>query len=93
MAQKHPLVIARERCNLTQAQFATKVGLSVKTIWKAEHNQKIGAYSRGKICKYLKLTAEELGLVLGQLHRGHFTLQIGKPPDRNRDSLERQGLS
>ncbi|MGB8343549.1 MAG: hypothetical protein WCD86_01630 [Ktedonobacteraceae bacterium] len=59
----HPLTRAREKHNLTQKELAASTKLSAKTIWGAEHNQPISAYSRRQLCKYFKQSAAELGLV------------------------------
>lgn len=59
----HPLTVAREARNLTQAQLAEAVRLGPRTIWAAEHNIAISANSRRLLCRYFKQSAQELGLV------------------------------
>src|SRR5712692_3331408 len=61
--QPHPLTLAREERNLTQDDLAQAVGVSSRTIWAAEHGKPVGAYTRRRLCKYFKKTAQELGLV------------------------------
>jgi transcriptional regulator with XRE-family HTH domain len=62
----HPLRQAREAKNLTLQALADAVGLSEKTIWSAEHNQPVGLYTRKKLCKYFRKTAQELGIVVNK---------------------------
>jgi transcriptional regulator with XRE-family HTH domain len=59
----HPLTVAREARNLSQAQLAEEVKLGPRTIWAAEHQRPISAHSRRQLCRYFKKTAQELGLV------------------------------
>ncbi len=59
----HPLRLAREKHNLTQERLAEKTGVSVKTIWNAEHDKPISAESRRILCRFLKMNAQELGLI------------------------------
>ena len=59
----HPLRVMREQYNFTLEQLAGATKLSVKTLWKAEHGEPIGAESRRLICKYFRKTSQELGLV------------------------------
>jgi transcriptional regulator with XRE-family HTH domain len=60
----HPLAQAREDKNLSQKALADATGLSEKTIWSAENGKPVGPYTRKKLCKYFKKTAQELGLVV-----------------------------
>lgn len=62
----HPLREAREAKNLTLQALAHATGLSEKTIWSAEHNKPVGLYTRNKLCRYFKKTAQELGLVVNK---------------------------
>ncbi len=80
-SSKHPLTQAREAQNLTQPQLAKAVKLSVKTISKAENNQPIGAYSRGRLCKYFKTTALQLGLV-----HDHEKTEYAAPLDHGQEA-------
>ena len=52
----HPLRMVREQYNYTLEQLAVATKLSVKTLWKAEHGEPIGAESRRLICKYFRKT-------------------------------------
>src|SRR5947209_8622876 len=67
----HPLREAREAKNLTLQALAHATGLSEKTIWSAEHNKPVGLYTRNKLCKYFKRTAQELGLVVNKGENSH----------------------
>ena len=62
----HPLRLVREQYNFTLEQLAVATKLSVKTLWKAEHGEPIGAESRRLICKYFRKTSQELGLVTSE---------------------------
>ena len=59
----HPLRIMREQYNFTLEQLSIATKLSVKTLWKAEHGEPIGAESRRLLCKYFRKTSQELGLI------------------------------
>src|SRR5579875_3173601 len=59
----HPLRLAREKYNLTQERLAEKTGISIKTIWNAEHDKPISAESRRILCRFFKMDAQQLGLV------------------------------
>ncbi len=58
----HPLRVERCRRNLTQAELADRVKVSVTTIWRAETDCPINAGSRQRLCAYFGMTSLELGL-------------------------------
>jgi tetratricopeptide (TPR) repeat protein/transcriptional regulator with XRE-family HTH domain len=60
----HPLRAARGRRNLTIEQLAEAAKVGASTVWRAEHAYPINAESRRRLCAYLEMTSEELGLVV-----------------------------
>jgi transcriptional regulator with XRE-family HTH domain len=58
----HPLRALRQHLNLTIEGLAEKTGLSPRTIRRAEKGHPISAYSRRRLCQWLKRSPEELGL-------------------------------
>jgi tetratricopeptide (TPR) repeat protein/transcriptional regulator with XRE-family HTH domain len=62
-AYVHPLRAARTRHNLTIERLAEAAKVGASTIWRAEHSYPINAESRHRLCTYLGMTSEELGLV------------------------------
>jgi tetratricopeptide (TPR) repeat protein len=62
-AHVHPLRAARARHNLTIERLAEAAKVGASTVWRAEHAYPINAESRHRLCAYLGMTSEELGLV------------------------------
>ncbi len=60
----HPLRMARCRQNLTIEQLAEAAKVGASTVWRAEHGYPINAESRRRLCTFLEMTSEELGLVV-----------------------------
>ena len=60
----HPLRTARRRQNLTIDRLAEAAKVGASTVWRAEHAYPINAESRRRLCAYLGMTSEELGLVM-----------------------------
>ncbi len=60
----HPLRVARSRRNLTIEHLAEAAKVGASTVWRAEHAYPINAESRRRLCAFLGMTSEELGLVV-----------------------------
>lgn len=60
----HPLRMARYRQNMTIEQLAEAAQVGASTVWRAEHAYPINAESRRRLCAFLGITSEELGLVV-----------------------------
>lgn len=61
---KHPLRVAREGENLTLEDLAEEVGLSFRTVWRAENGYPVSPDSRRRLCDRFGMTAQALGLVV-----------------------------
>src|ERR1051326_4819361 len=66
----HPLRAARGRRNLTIEQLAEAAKVGASTVWRAEHSYPINAESRRRLCAYLSMTSDELGIVLDRREKG-----------------------
>ncbi len=66
----HPLRTARRRQNLTIDRLAEAAKVGASTVWRAEHAYPINAESRRRLCAYLGMTSEELGLVMDRREKG-----------------------
>ncbi len=60
--KNHPLRQARRQRNLTMDQLAEAARVGAATVWRAEDGRVISAESRQRLCAYLGMTAQELGL-------------------------------
>lgn len=84
----HPLRAARARRNLTIEQLAEAAKVGASTVWRAEHAHPINAESRRRLCAYLEMSSEALGLVVDRREKspadlGHivnFNAQPSAPP-------------
>jgi transcriptional regulator with XRE-family HTH domain len=60
--KNHLLRQARSRRNLTMDQLAEAARVGAATVWRAEDGRVISAESRQRLCAFLGMTAQELGL-------------------------------
>jgi tetratricopeptide (TPR) repeat protein/transcriptional regulator with XRE-family HTH domain len=77
----HPLRVARSRRNLTIEHLAEAAKVGASTVWRAEHAYPINAESRRRLCAFLGMTSDELGLVVDRREKGIVEIRPG-------DSLE-----
>jgi len=72
----HPLRVLRTQLDLSQKDFATKVGVSEATILRAENGHRLSPKVRRQLCDRLGKTSEELGL----MGRKREVLRPASPP-------------
>ena len=59
----HPLKVLRTQLDVSQKDFATKVGVSEATISRAENGHRLSPKVRRQLCDRLGMTSEALGLL------------------------------
>jgi transcriptional regulator with XRE-family HTH domain len=78
--EMHPLRIVRLQRNLTIIDLAEEAKVGASTIWRAEHDYSINAESRRRLCSYLNMPPEDLGLLNHK--KQNFTFEQESPTPR-----------
>ena len=63
MSSNQMLRLLREHLNLSIQEVADAVGLSFRTVLRAEQGAPLNPESRRRLCQFFNKTSEELGLV------------------------------
>ncbi len=81
----HPLRVLRTQLDLSQKDFAAKVGVSEVTISRAENGHRLSPKVRRQLCERLGITSEELGLLGRKQEVIHPSSTL--PPAQEQDHL------